>query len=151
MEECPLLAQSGHDLLRRTCLLLTQSGHRVPLRPRSQFLKFYGQFTCDNGARSVEWTRAQPPFFLPSGLDGGENPPPMHKGPRKGPLFYSAPRGCLELPHWTNVQHRAPPVRVSHVVRHVSVNDAAWISSKDILVFRLTTVMGHWKPSYLSR
>jgi len=29
--ECPLLAHSGHCLLRRTCLLLTQSGHAMRL------------------------------------------------------------------------------------------------------------------------
>jgi hypothetical protein len=27
--QCPLLAQSGHRFLRRTCLLLTQSGHKA--------------------------------------------------------------------------------------------------------------------------
>ena len=26
-KQCPLLAQSGHGLVRCTCLLLTQSGH----------------------------------------------------------------------------------------------------------------------------
>ena len=28
---CPLLALSGHDVLRCTCLLLTQSGHSAPV------------------------------------------------------------------------------------------------------------------------
>ena len=29
--------------------------------------------------------------FLPSGLDGGVNPPPYAHGPRKGPFFYARP------------------------------------------------------------
>jgi hypothetical protein len=32
MNECPLLALSGHGLLHCTCLLLTQSGHH-PVMP----------------------------------------------------------------------------------------------------------------------
>gem|GEM_PF-1319660 len=50
--------------------------------------EIYGQFTCDNGPGPVEWRRAQPPFFLPSGLDGGVNPPPYaHRAPQGAPFL----------------------------------------------------------------
>jgi hypothetical protein len=34
---CPLLAQSGHELVRRTCPLLTQSGHRCECHAAASF------------------------------------------------------------------------------------------------------------------
>jgi hypothetical protein len=49
-------------------------------------MEIYGQFTCDNGAGSVEWTRASPPYSFLSLTAVDESS--IWLGPRKGPLFY---------------------------------------------------------------
>jgi hypothetical protein len=53
-----------------------------------------------------------------------------------------APRSnCNKIPRW--------PVTCGDVAG--IWGNTTWISLKDIWDFRLTTVMGHWKPSYLLR
>jgi hypothetical protein len=47
--------------------------------------EIYSQFTCDDGAGSVEWRRASPPFSFVS-LTAVENPP-SGSGPARGPFF----------------------------------------------------------------
>ena len=62
--QCPLLALSGHQLLRCTCLLLTQSGHLVrPIRSHyfllmKVFLKLTAQGSISFALGTLLWMQA---------------------------------------------------------------------------------------------
>jgi len=68
---CPLLAPSGHRLVRRTCLLLTQSGHSADLlgKPTRDanviFLREADVHTSSVDRRGPSWSQAPWPATVP--------------------------------------------------------------------------------------